>query len=139
MKRLALVLALIFLAACAPRPQEVVQPNASVQQPNITVEQPKPNVTVQPEPKDETIKIASTPFTMYNAKKEKFQFRAYTLELLYVASDGSACQIRINGQSNWYGRDEEIPFDEGLKVRVMQAFPTHGYTTGDSCQVALIG
>ena len=135
---IVLVLAILLLAACTAV-QKPAQ-NTTPQQTVPSVQEPKPNSTptVSEAPKEDIIKIASTPTTLFNDKKQKFQFRSYTMELLFVAEDGSGCQIKINGQSNWYAKEDEVPFDETLKVRVLNAYPTHGYQ-GDSCYVAFIG
>ena len=126
------------MTACVPKLQKVQQPavQAVIQAPPEQAQNTTVVSTV--EPKQETVQIASTPTTLYNDEKQKFQYRSYTLELMYVATDGSGCQIKINGKSNWYNKDEDVSFDEALKIRVMQAVPTHGYG-GDACQIALFG
>lgn len=122
---------LLFLAACAP---VQTMPNATQPQQNTT--KPGSNVTVV-EPKENIVRINSSVTTLYNDEKQKFKWGNYVIELLYVSSDGSGCQLRIDGKSNWYSKDEDTRVDELLVIRVLNGYPTHGFT-GDVCQIAII-
>jgi len=131
MKRLVLFsMLLMFLVACtATQPVQNTTPVS-----NTT--KPVSNVSVV-EPKETYVRINNTITTLYNDGKQKFKWGNYVIELLYVSSDGSGCQLSIDGKSNWYSKDEDTRVDELLVIRVLTGYPTHGFT-GDVCQIALI-
>lgn len=138
MKNLITILTImtLLISACAPKMEEAkpdvtVNDTAPIQ--NITV-QPKP--AVPPQPAEELIMLNKSINTLYNDKLQKFKWGTYLIELLSVSSDNELCNIRINGQSGYYELGSETDFDKNLRVEVLEAFTTHGFT-GDACKVGL--
>lgn len=136
MRNLILMISMIamFLAACAPTLVEKAPP-AEVK--NIT---PIPNITeevVAPAPvQEEYVQLNKSINTLFNNKQQKFKWSTYVIELLSVSGDNTLCQLKINGKTGFYEKNKPVDFDKNLRVEVLDAVVTHGFT-GDACKVAM--